>query len=70
MLKITYVHITTYVRVIQNSEQFYSIGISINLIIKTPLESNLPILLYCIDGVVIAAQCTATFSKSIVLPWI
>ena len=26
------------------------------------------IVLYCIDGVVIAAQCTATFSISIVLP--
>ena len=24
--------------------------------------------LYCIDGVVIAAQCTETFSKAIVLP--
>jgi hypothetical protein len=24
--------------------------------------------LYCIEGVVIAAQCTATFSRSIVLP--
>ena len=24
--------------------------------------------LYCIDGVVIAAQCTATFLRSIVLP--
>ena len=24
--------------------------------------------LYCIDGVVIAAQCTATFSRYIVLP--
>ena len=26
------------------------------------------IVLYCIEGVVIAAQCTATFSRSIVLP--
>ena len=26
------------------------------------------IVLYCIDGVVIAAQCTATFQRSIVLP--
>ena len=26
------------------------------------------ILLYCFDGVVIAAQCTATFLRSIVLP--
>ena len=25
-------------------------------------------ILYCIDGVVIAAQCTATFLRSIVLP--
>ena len=24
--------------------------------------------LYCIDGVVIAAQCTATFLRSIVIP--
>ena len=24
--------------------------------------------MYCIEGVVIAAQCTATFSRSIVLP--
>ena len=28
------------------------------------------IVLYCIEGVVIAAQCTATFSRSIVLPQI
>ena len=28
----------------------------------------LPIVLYCIDGVVIAAQCTATFLRSIVHP--
>jgi hypothetical protein len=26
------------------------------------------IVLYCIEGVVFAAQCTATFSKSIALP--
>ena len=26
------------------------------------------IVLYCIDGMVIAAQCTATFSRSIVIP--
>jgi hypothetical protein len=26
------------------------------------------IVLYCIDGVVIAAQCTATFLRSIVFP--
>ena len=25
---------------------------------------------YCIYGVIIAAQCTATFSRTIVLPWI
>ena len=29
---------------------------------------NIPVYMYCIDGVVIAAQCTATFLRSIVLP--
>ena len=32
-------------------------------------QPNQPdIVLYCIEGVVIAARCTATFSRSIVLP--
>ena len=29
---------------------------------------NIRIILYCINKVVIAAQCTATFSRSVVLP--
>ena len=38
--------------------------------IQTTVSGLYCIVLYYIDGVVIAAQCTATFSKSIVLPQI
>ena len=35
---------------------------------SSAVEVDWPIELYCINGVVIAAQCTATFLRSIVLP--
>ena len=35
---------------------------------KGPSDSKCIVLLYCIDGVVIALQCTGTFLRTIVLP--
>ena len=35
---------------------------------KRSLGRSRCIVLYCIEGMVIAAQCTAKFSRSIVLP--
>ena len=42
----------------------------IKVLRKLDGKTKVDIVLYCFDGVVIAAQCTATLLRSIVLPLI
>ena len=45
---------------------YWRVIVNAALNIRVPYAMKFP--LYCFDGVIIAAQCTATFLRSIVLP--